>query len=72
MMRGDLAGAALDLEAALQRNPREAMALQLRSLLRTRQGDARRAAQDATAASAQSPRVAVLVVETFGEGIRAR
>lgn len=69
LMTHDLTGARSDIVEAMRRDPDNAATMQLRSLLRTRLGDAAGAASDAQAARALQPQVQARVAEIFGAGL---
>jgi tetratricopeptide (TPR) repeat protein len=72
MLANDLPEATRDLEESIMRDASNPPALQLRALLRGRQGDGAGSAADAAAARASNPRIAEQVVGIFGPAIAAR
>ncbi|HWT08522.1 MAG TPA: tetratricopeptide repeat protein [Roseomonas sp.] len=66
LLAGDTGRAEAELAAALDRSPRDAMALQLRAILRARLGDAEGSATDAAAARARQPDIGHQASIIFG------
>jgi tetratricopeptide (TPR) repeat protein len=69
MLRGTPDTVVADLTEALRRAPESPLALQLRAILRARQGDVAGSAADAAAARQAMPRMAEIVAEIFGPGL---
>ncbi|WP_211844103.1 tetratricopeptide repeat protein [Neoroseomonas oryzicola] len=68
LLAGDIGRAEAELAAALERAPRDAMALHLRAILRARLGDGQGSRADAAAARAGQPDIAQAAEIVFGLG----
>lgn len=66
LVAGDLPRAETELAAALDRAPREPMALHLRAILRARRGDAAGSAADSATAAALRPAIAAEAATVYG------